>query len=80
MGQYIFDNYLKPLSMPSGGSVVTQSAYRPASNETGAATGDPAVAQCEVVPLLYYEPVVYQYHPDIAILEPVVTYYVVTSW
>ena len=80
VAQYIFDHYLKPVSTASGGSVVTQTAYRPTPNEAAAATVDSVVAQCSSVPILYYEPVVCEFQPDVAIPQPVVTYYVFSDW
>jgi hypothetical protein len=75
IGQYVFDHYLKPDSAPSADNLVAQTTYRPASNETAAATVDPIVVPWIVAPVLYYEPVVYEYQVDGAIPQSAVTYY-----
>jgi hypothetical protein len=77
VGQYIFDNYLKPISIPSDVGVATLAAYPSTSNETG---GDLIFAQYVVVPILCHEPEVYEYHPDVAIAQPVETYFVFPEW
>jgi hypothetical protein len=78
VAQYIFDRYLKPLGTPPTASTVTQTAFRPASDDDGISSWKPV--SNEQIPVLCYEPIIYTYPLQVAAPQTIVTYEAFYGW
>jgi hypothetical protein len=78
VGRYIFDRYMKPLGTPTSTNAITQTAFRPASNDDGNNSWTPTSNQSTIV--ICYQPVVCTYPLDVVPSEPAITYNVFYSW
>jgi hypothetical protein len=77
VGQYIFDHFLKRLNTPTAGLAMTQTAFRPVSNDAEFTSWSSVSVYS---PVLCYEPIICADHVEVVLPQSAVTYDTYYSW